>query len=64
MTKILDFDTAVYYDFCDLEDQDGNLVDYEGEFQREWMSTRTDEPLDLNAWLESLQMQSRLNRCV
>jgi len=56
MPKILDFDTAVYYEFCDLEDENGVPVDYEGEFQREWMSTRTDEPLDLNAWLESLQM--------
>jgi len=55
MTKILDFDTAVYYEFCDLEDENGNEVDYEGEFQREYMSTRTDEPVDLNAWIKELK---------
>ena len=55
MYKLADFDTAIYYEFCDLEDENGVPMDYEGEFQREYMSTRTDEPLDLNVWLESLK---------
>jgi len=55
MTKILDFDTAIYYEFCDLE-QDGNEVDYEGEFQREYMSTRVDTVVDLNAWIKELRV--------
>lgn len=55
MYKLPDFDTAVWYEFCDLENEDGVPVDYEGEFQAEYMSTRTDEPFDLNAWLESLK---------
>lgn len=59
MTKILDFDTAIYYEFCDLE-QDGVPVDYEGEFQAEYMSTRADEPFDLNLWLKGLKAEYTL----